>query len=73
MRRALQDVGLLCGHGTRRVMVHAVEGGHRAHCLRCGALGKVRESPEAALGAISPRRTPGEAVHGRNPAPQEGW
>jgi hypothetical protein len=36
------------------VVVNAVEGGgHRAHCLRCGAIGPVRETTDAARQAIS--------------------
>ena len=31
----------ICAHATDRLVVHAVAGGHRAHCLRCGAIGPV--------------------------------
>lgn len=48
-RRLRKD---LCAHAARRVVVHAVSDGHRAHCLRCGTLGPVRERPEVALRAI---------------------
>jgi hypothetical protein len=51
--RALEDV---CRHHAP-VVVNAVEGGHRAHCLRCGAIGPVRERREAAWRAILPRET----------------
>ena len=44
-----------CKH-VSPVMVNAVEGGgHRAHCLRCGAIGPVRETTDAARQAISSR------------------
>ena len=44
-----------CKH-VSPVVVNAVEGGgRRAHCLRCGAIGPVRETTEAARQAISPR------------------
>ena len=40
----------LCRHAS--VAVHAVEGGYRAHCLRCGALSPVRKERESALRAV---------------------
>lgn len=44
-----------CKH-VSPVMVNAVEGGgRRAHCLRCGAIGPVRETTDAARQAISSR------------------
>lgn len=44
----------ICGHSTDRLVVHAVEGGHRAHCLCCGTIGPVRRDRAAARGAIPP-------------------
>lgn len=54
----------LCAHAARRVVVHAVTDGHRAHCLRCGTLGPVRARPEVALRAIAA---------GREKRPGDGW
>lgn len=71
MSRASLVTGLLCSHDARRVMVHPVEGGYRAHCLRCGALGRVRESSEAALEAISARRVSGATAYARPPGRRE--
>ena len=42
----------ICGHAADRLVVHAVEGGHRAHCLRCGAIGPVRRDRTTARRSI---------------------
>jgi len=48
----------MCKH-VSPVVVNTVEGGgHRAHCLSCGALGPVRESPEVARQDLSLRLRP---------------
>lgn len=71
MNRSLQITGLLCNHDARRVMVHPVEGGYRAHCLRCGALGRVQESSRAALEAVACRRISGVVAYEKKSAARQ--
>ncbi len=42
----------ICRH-TTGVIVHAVEGGYRSHCLTCGKVGPVCKSPRATREALS--------------------
>lgn len=48
----LKRIRSICSHAGRPV-VHPVAGGHRAHCLKCGLVGPVRESRDEARWAIS--------------------
>lgn len=49
----LKRIRSICTHAGRSV-VHPVEGGHRAHCLKCGLVGPLCESREDARWAILP-------------------
>lgn len=60
----------ICGHSTDRLVVHAVEGGYKAHCLCCGAIGPVRHDRATAREAIPTGRSlwmrpPGNVAAGR--------
>ncbi|TCJ16213.1 hypothetical protein E0L93_10285 [Rubrobacter taiwanensis] len=41
-----------CNHRGFSVAIERVEGGHRARCLGCGAVGPVRDRPETAWNAL---------------------
>ena len=58
----------ICGHAADRLVVHAVAGGHRAHCLRCGAIGPVRRDRAAARKAMPTGRGFWERPAGDAPA-----
>jgi hypothetical protein len=47
----LKQLRSLCTH-TSHSVVHPVDGGHRAHCLKCGMVGPLRKDRKEARWAI---------------------
>lgn len=48
----IKRVRSVCTH-TGRSVVHPVDGGYRVHCLKCGTVGPLRESRDAARLSLS--------------------